>query len=78
MGWQQRIESDREICGGRPHIRGTRLTAEFLLGLKAAGWSEAQILDAYPHITAEDIQAVFAFALALVQENECLGLPKLI
>ena len=69
MGWQTRIETDPEICGGRPRIKGTRLTVEFLLGLKAAGWSEAQILDGYPHITEEDLKAVFAFAQALLEED---------
>jgi uncharacterized protein (DUF433 family) len=44
MDWKNHIESTPGICGGRPHVKGTRLTAEFLLGLKAAGWAETQIL----------------------------------
>lgn len=75
MNWKDRIESDPAICGGRPRIKGTRLTVEFLLGLKAAGWTETQILDNYPHLMAEDLQAVFAFAQSLIEEENYLPLP---
>lgn len=43
-------------------MRGTRLAVEFLLGLYAAGWSEAQILENYPTLTPEALRAVHAFA----------------
>ena len=76
MDWKNRIESDPEICGGRPRIKGTRLTVEFLLGLMAAGWSEAQILDSYPHLCEVDLRAVFAFAQALIEEEKYLPLPR--
>lgn len=76
MDWHDRIESNPEICGGRPRVKGTRLAVEFLLGLKAAGWTEAQILDSYPHLTAEDLQAVFAFAQSLIEEERFLPLPR--
>lgn len=75
MEWKTRIETDPDICGGRPRIKGTRLTVEFLLGLKAAGWSEQQILENYPHITDEDLRAVFAFVQALIEEEKYLALP---
>ncbi len=73
MDWHDRIESNPEICGGRPRVKGTRLAVEFLLGLKAAGWTEAQILDSYPHLTAEDLQAVFAFAQSLYRRGTLIG-----
>jgi uncharacterized protein (DUF433 family) len=76
MNWNDRIVTDPEICGGRPRVKGTRLAVEFLLGLKAAGWTEAQILDSYPHLTAEDLQAVFAFAQSLIEEEHFLPLPR--
>lgn len=75
MEWKNRIETDPEICGGRPRVKGTRLTVEFVLGLKAAGWSEAQILESYPHLTDEDLRAVFALAQALIEEEKFLVLP---
>ena len=76
MDWKDRIESNLEICGGRPRVKGTRLTVEFLLGLKAAGWSEQMILESYPHITEDDLRAVFAFAQSLIGEESFLSLPQ--
>ena len=66
MDWQQYIESDPEILMGKPAIRGTRLAADFILGLFAAGWTEQQVLENYPILTPEALRAVFAFAV------ECL------
>ncbi|MDE2156445.1 MAG: DUF433 domain-containing protein [Xanthomonadaceae bacterium] len=75
MNWQERIESDPAICGGRPRVNGTRLTVEFLLGLKAAGWSDPQILENYPHLEEDDLRAVFAFVQRLIEEEKYLSLP---
>ncbi len=75
MDWKDRIESHPDTSGGRPRVKGTRLTVEFLLGLKAAGWSEAQILDSYPHLQADDLRAVFAFVQAMIETETYLPLP---
>lgn len=75
MDWKNRIESTPGVCGGRPHVKGTRLTVEFLLGLKAAGWSEQQILEEYPQLGEADLRAVFAFVQALIEEEKYLSLP---
>ena len=76
MEWHARIESDPAICGGRLRVKGTRLTVEFLLGLKMVGWSEAMILDSYPHLREDDLRAVFAFAQSLVEEETFLPQPR--
>ncbi|MGH8457965.1 MAG: DUF433 domain-containing protein [Nevskiales bacterium] len=76
MNWKGRIETDPETCGGRPRVKGTRLTVEFLLGLKAVGWTEAQILEGYPHITDDDLRAVFAFVQALIEEEKYVNFPE--
>ena len=76
MDWKDHIETDPDIYGGRPRIKGTRLTVEFLLGLKAAGWSEARILENYPHIADDDLHAVFAFAQELIEQEKFLVLPQ--
>jgi uncharacterized protein (DUF433 family) len=60
--WQDRIGADPDTLFGKPRIRGTRIGVIFLLDLLASGWSEAQILDSYPHLQQQDLQAVFAFA----------------
>ena len=59
-----------------PLSKGTRLTVEFLLGLKASGWSEQMILENYLHITEVDLRAVFAFAQSLIGEESFLLLPQ--
>ena len=69
MDWTDRIVTDTDICGGRPRVKGTRIPVEFLLGLKAAGWSEEQILENYLNLTREDLQAVFAYAQAILQDE---------
>jgi uncharacterized protein (DUF433 family) len=46
---------------GKPIVKGTRLAAEFILKLYAAGWTEQQILENYPTLTSEALRAVFAF-----------------
>jgi uncharacterized protein (DUF433 family) len=61
MDWHERIVSDPDTLFGRPRIKGTRIGVEFILDLMASGWSEAQILESYPHLQAGDLQAVFAF-----------------
>jgi len=66
MNWREHIVSDPGTLAGRPRIQGTRISVEFVLELLASGWSEPQILENYPHLRAEDIQAVFAFV------GECL------
>ena len=61
MEWQGRIVTDSETLYGKPRIAGTRISVEFQLDLLASGWSKAQILNEYPHLKPDDLQAVFAF-----------------
>lgn len=57
-----RISSDPAILGGKPCIRGTRLSVEFILELLASGASRDEILAAYPHLAAEDIEEAIRYA----------------
>lgn len=59
---QDRIVLDPAILAGKPVIRGTRLAVEFIIGLMAEGWSEADILDNYPGVTRDDLAACLAYA----------------
>ncbi len=61
MNWKDYIISDKEILLGKPAIKGTRISVEHVVGLLAQGWSEAQILENYPRLTKEAIQAVFTY-----------------
>jgi len=51
----ERITANREVLGGKPIIRGTRISVEFILELLASGVTEGEILQDYPHLTKEDI-----------------------
>lgn len=57
-----RIAVDPKVLAGKPIVRGTRLSVEFVIGLMADGWAEADILSNYPGIAHEDIIACLAYA----------------
>ena len=57
-----RIVLDAAILAGKPLLRGTRLSVEFVLGLLADGWSEAQIVENYPGVGHDDVLACLAHA----------------
>jgi len=56
----ERIEIDAQVMMGKPVIKGTRITVELLLRKLAEGATEADLLDAYPKLTREDIRAAIA------------------
>ena len=58
-----RIEVNQKIMMGKPVIRGTRVTVELILRKLSEGATEAELLDAYPQIKKEDIQAVISGSL---------------
>lgn len=70
MNWQERITIDPKILAGKPIIKGTRLAVEFVIDLLANGWSEAEILQNYPRLTHEDIQACLSYASALLKSEK--------
>ena len=57
-----RIITNREILGGKPVIKGTRISVEFVLELLSSGVTEDEILQDYPHLTKEDIRACLEYA----------------
>lgn len=69
MGWENYIHSDPEVLLGKPVVKGTRLSVEFLLGLLAAGWTQEQILENYPTLSSESLRAVLAFAAEAMQDE---------
>jgi uncharacterized protein (DUF433 family) len=59
---QSSITLDPNVLAGKPVIRGTRMSVEFVIGLLADGWSEADILANYPVIRREDILACLNYS----------------
>ena len=65
-----RITRDPTVMGGKPCIRGLRVTVGTILGLLASGHSRERILQAYPYLEAPDIDAVLAYAAWRMEERE--------
>jgi uncharacterized protein (DUF433 family) len=65
-----RVTHDPAVMGGKPCIRGLRVTVGTILGLLAAGRTHTQILEAYPYLEAEDLDAALAYAAWSTQEAE--------
>ncbi len=57
-----RIVLDPRVLAGKPVVRGTRLSVEFVIGLLADGWTEEEIGANYPGITREDVLACLGYA----------------
>jgi len=69
MNWKDYIVSDKEILLGKPVIKGTRISVEHIVGLLAQEWSEAQILENYPRLTKESLQAVFSYLQECIHDG---------
>lgn len=65
-----RITLDPEVMGGKPCIRGLRVTAGMIVGLVASGHSTEEIMAPYPYLEAEDIREALEYAAWRVQERE--------
>jgi uncharacterized protein (DUF433 family) len=68
MKWRDRVTVDPCVCHGKACIKGTRIMASVILDNLAAGIPQEEILKSYPSISAEDIQAVVAYAAELARE----------
>lgn len=66
----ERITHDPAVMGGKPCIRGQRVTVGTILGLLAGGKPRERILEAYPYLESEDIDAVLAYAAWRLEERE--------
>ena len=65
-----RIVLDLQVLTGKPVIRGTRLSVDFIIGLLADGWVEADILRNYPGLAREDISACLAYARDMLRAEK--------
>lgn len=70
MFTQERITFNPAIMGGKPCIRGMRVTVGTIIGLLAIGYNETDILKAYPYLEKEDIAASLLYAAWRVEEIE--------
>ncbi len=72
----KRITANPKILGGKPIIRGTRISVEFILELLASGATEPEILQDYPHLKPRDIKACLQYAARSSQNEIYVDLEK--
>jgi len=65
----ERISIDSNVCFGKPCVRGTRIWVSLIIDNLAAGVSEEELLEAYPHLKHEDILAALAYAAEMTRER---------
>lgn len=73
---KEHIAVDPDVMVGKPVIKGTRLTGEYILGLLAEGATHEEIIEEYPGVTEEDIQACLLFAAKTLEDTEFMPLFK--
>ena len=76
MDWKEYIITDKDILNGKPVLKNTRLSVEFLLGRLADGWSEEMLLENYPSLSKEGMQAVYSFALENMKDAMLIAWQK--
>ena len=77
MDKPDRIVCEPSILGGKPTVKGTRISVELILGWLAAGWTFDDLLQSYPNIVREDILAALAYAAAVVHEGGYLPMTEI-
>ncbi|MBY0424811.1 MAG: DUF433 domain-containing protein [Cytophagales bacterium] len=69
MNWEDFIISDKEVLLGKPTIKGTRISVEHIVGLMAQGWTENEILENFPRLNKESLQAVFSYLQSCLHDG---------
>lgn len=75
IDWRDQIVCDPQVLGGKPVLKGTRLSVDFVLSLLAAGWEKEDLYKNYPNLTADRLRAVLAYAADTFQHERIYPLP---
>jgi uncharacterized protein (DUF433 family) len=70
-----RITFDPDMMGGKPCIRGMRVTVGMIIGLLATGHTKEEVLKLYPYLETEDVEEALAYAAWRVEEMEAPVIP---
>jgi len=70
---QEWIVVDPGICGGKPTLRGTRIMVTNILGMVAGGYTVNRILQAYPELTHDMVEAALQYAVSVIDEEKVLA-----
>lgn len=69
MSWRERITVSDSVLAGKPIIKGTRISVEFVIDLLARGWTVDQVLREYDHLAHDDVQACLAYASEVLRSE---------
>ena len=72
----RRIVANLEILGGKPIVEGTRLSVEHILGLLAHGMSQNEIVESYPELCNNDINAVIQYAADALRNDVLIDVKQ--
>jgi uncharacterized protein (DUF433 family) len=67
--WRSRITIDPKVLAGKPVVRGTRISVEFILDLLANGWTIEEILGNYPQLEGEDVIAALKYVAEVLKRS---------
>jgi len=73
MPYTDRIVTDQKIMLGKPVIKGTRITVELILKKLSEGMSLDEVIQAYPHLTRQDILAALSYSADVISKEEIIG-----
>lgn len=76
MNWKEHIVQTPDTCFGRPRIRGTRISVDFILRRLSHGATPEQIVSEYPHLTVEGVQASLAYAADWLEMEDTIFAPQ--
>ena len=75
MDWKNHIVANDGVLIGKPTIKGTRLSIEFIIDRLASGWTEEELLKNYPRLTKESLQAVFMYIKECIKDGLIMSYP---
>ena len=77
MDWEERIELNPAALTGKSVVRGTRIAVELVIELLADGWTEQTLVEQYPSLSREDIQACLHYASARLRAEPSVRVTPL-
>ena len=76
MDWKERIERNPAVLVGKPVVKGTRLSVEFVLDRLADGWTTEELVGKYPNLSSEDVLACLRYASEQLPPGRASRAPR--
>jgi len=76
MNWRDHIDRNPAVIGGKPKIKATRIGVGLILERLGEGGTVEQLMESYPHLTAEQIHACQSYAAEMLASDEVVDIPN--